>query len=930
MSSGDGENHETSEQAIPFGEIEQRWQQAWRAEHAHRVDLAAAKRPYYTHAMFPYPSGDKLHVGHVYNYAPADTYARFKRMTGYDVFSPMGFDAFGLPAENHAIKTGVHPSEQIRENIKTMVDQLGRLGCMYDWDKALTTSDPAFYHWSQWIFLVMHRRGLAYRRASLLNYCPSCQTVLANEQVNGGRCERCESQVVLEERMQWSLKITDYAKRLIDNLDSIDWPEDSKKKQRAWIGHSVGVNFRQKVKDLGMAFEVYDSIPQTYLAQTYTVIAPDRPEVFELVKGTEHEEPVMAFCRDVLDRKAKDPHVHDKAIEGIFTGRYVDDPFGTGDFPIWVASYAKGDYGTGWVNCSAHDERDFRFAKKYGIPLKTAMLPPRNPERAERVAHLEEFYGADKDKSGNYRNPDGIIQEPIELRGRRWDEVRGDVIQYIEAKGYGRQSEQYRLRDWGISRQRYWGTPIPIVYDPDGQPHPVPEEHLPWELPTDVQDFKPTGEAPLAKSKELIERTERIFGQGWRPEIDTMDTFVDSSFYSFRYLAEGDATQFVPPAIEKKWMPVATYVGGAEHATKHLIYARFVTMVLHDAGYVSVEEPYHRVRHQGLVQGEKEFHAFHEPGDPTALISVEHVTDIADPRNLEDEQLEKYGKLPDDVAMVGLKRDGNGVVFGRRVDKAEVDDTSKLPVLRERPEVVLDARSFKMSKSRGNAVSPDPVMSEWGVDTFRMLLMGLGPYEQSVELKLANIKGASRFLKRAWRYFGDEANTSAAKDDPKIERALHKAINGLSGDLADFKFNTAVSKMMELLNAIEPQPVTRQTAKQFVQLLAPLAPHMAEEFWRRKLGEEATVFDSGWPEFDESKLVEDTVTIPVQIDKRIRGKIIVARDAPEADVLAAARAEVAGFLDKLTVTNERLVPNRIVTFTTAQAAKAKKDAKAAG
>jgi leucyl-tRNA synthetase len=796
---------------------EAKWQKKWADAKLHETDLKNAKDPFYALVMFPYPSGDKLHVGHWYNYAPADSFARYMRMKGKDVFEPMGFDAFGLPAENYAIKTGVHPDASTRKNVETMIQQLSRIGMMYDWSKTLNTSTPEYYQWTQWLFLQMFKHGLAYKKEANVNYCPKDQTVLANEQVKDGLCERCGTAVVQKSLTQWFWKTTAYSQQLLDGLEKLDWPEKTKTMQRNWIGRSEGVNFHQKVKDLDIEFDVYDSIPQTFLAQTFTIIAPDHPMVEKLIAGTEHEKPVREFVERIKAKKMAEKFKIDEDMEGIFTGRYVDNPFGTGDLPIWIASYVVTDYGTGIVNCSAHDERDFAFAKKYGIPLKIALLP-KDPVLAEKVKNLEVFY----------REEDGILQSPEECKGMTWKDSRGPVIDYIEKHKLGKRTVNYRLRDWTISRQRYWGAPIPVVYDPEGNPHPVPEEHLPWLLPTDVE-FKPTGKSPLTESKEFIERTEKIFGKGWTPEFDTMDTFVCSSFYYLRYLMEGDPKHFVDPTLEKKWLPVDMYIGGPEHACMHLIYARFVMMALHDFGFVSHSEPFQRLVHQGLITNQ----------------------------------------------------------------------------------------GAKMSKSKGNVVSPDSFVERHGSDVFRMYLMFMGPFTDGGDWSDTGIKGIDRFVQRIWKtYDAYLEKKDTVKEEKALLTKLHQTIKKVTEEVEALRFNTAIAALMELLNEIDKVGgMSDDVAKTLPLLLGPIAPHLADELWE-KIGGKGFVMEQEWPTFDPKLLVSDTMTIAIQINGKLRGDIQVSSDASKEEILAAAKANenVQKYLAESPVKKEIYVPGKLVSL----------------
>ncbi len=796
-------------------EVEAKWQKAWKDAGVFRTDLKAAKKPYYSLVMFPYPSGDKLHIGHWYNYAPADSVARFKRMQGHDVFSPMGFDAFGLPAENYAIKTGVHPAVSTAKNVETMIEQLKRIGCMYDWDKMVTTTDPAYYRWTQWLFLQMFKHKLAYKKEGNVNFCPSCQTVLANEQAQEGTCERCGTEIVQKSLEQWFWNIKKYSQALLDGLDSLSWPEKTKVMQRNWIGRNEGVNIPSRIKDLGDEFEVFDSVPQTFMAQTFSVIAPEHPLVEKMVKGTPQEKEVMAFVERMKKLKATEKYNFEEHVEGIFTGRYVENPFGTGDLPIWVASFVVMEYGTGIVHCSAHDERDFAFAKKYNIPLRPVMFPA-DPVEAEKVRSLEYCYAKD---------PNGILSKPDQFAGRRWGEVREDMIKYMTKIGLAKPVTQYRLRDWLVSRQRYWGAPIPIVYDPEGNAHPIPEEHLPWLLPTDVE-FKPTGESPLRHSKEFLARTEKIFGKGWTPEYDTMDTFVCSSFYYLRYLAD-EGSSIVGPAIEKKWMPVSMYIGGPEHACMHLIYARFVMMALKDFGYVSHTEPFSRLVHQGLVTN----------------------------------------------------------------------------------------KGAKMSKSKGNVVSPDAFVQEFGSDVFRMYLMFMGPFEAGGDWSDLGITGVVRFVKRMFKVLTEKSSKDLETDTPEVQAALHRTIKKVTEDIEGLRFNTAISALMEFLNLIEKQQkLSSSLAKTLSLLLAPLAPHLSEELWHQ-LGGEGFSIEQPWPTYDVALIVEATMTIVIQVNGKVRGDLIVPSDATKDHILSLAKQNenVKKYLEQ-GMKKEIYVPGKLVSF----------------
>jgi leucyl-tRNA synthetase len=680
-----------------------------------------------------------------------------------------------------------------------MIEQFKRMGVMFDWKYALDTSKPEYYRWTQWLFLEMYKHKLAYKKEANVNWCPKDQTVLANEQAQDGVCERCGTPVIQLPLKQWFWKITAYAQRLLDGLEDLDWPEKTKIMQRNWIGKSEGVFIRSKIKDFDYECDIWDSVPQTFRAQTFTVIAPEHPILPELVKGTPQEKDVLAFIEYMKKKKASKRFVIDKEMEGVFTGRFMENPFGTGDLPLWIASYAVMDYGSGLVHCSAHDQRDFEFAKKFGIPLHPVMFPA-DAKEAKKVRDLAYCYAKD---------PEGILAEPEEFKGRTWGEARDDIIAFLEKKGIAKAGINYRLRDWLISRQRYWGAPIPIVYDPEGNAHPVPEEHLPWLLPTDVE-FKPTGESPLKHSKEFKERTEKLFGRGWTPEYDTMDTFVCSSFYYLRFLADRALNRdLIPKDLEKKWMPVSMYIGGPEHACMHLIYARFVMMVLKDFGYVSNDEPFKKLVHQGLITN----------------------------------------------------------------------------------------KGAKMSKSKGNVVSPDTFIEKHGSDVFRMYLMFMGPFTEGGDWSDTGIKGIDRFVQRLFRLYKE--NKKIDQDSDFIIGLREKTIKKITDDIHALRFNTALSAFMELLNALEKESgVSKNTLDILAILLAPVAPHLAEELWEMN-GNKDFAINQPWPSFDPAKLQASTMTIVVQVNGKLRGELSVSVDIDEADIIAQAKdlPNVQKFLD---------------------------------
>ncbi|MBI4427194.1 MAG: leucine--tRNA ligase [Candidatus Magasanikbacteria bacterium] len=973
-------------------QVEAKWKKYWEVKKLYKTKdpstslrSAQDKPKQYILDMFPYPSGAGLHVGHPKGYIATDVVSRMKMMQGYNVLHPMGWDAFGLPAENYALKNKVHPAVATKKNIQVFKKQLGLLGFTYDWDREINTTDPNYYKWTQWIFLQMFKRGLAYESNEPINWCPSCKTGLANEDLEDGKCERCGSAIEQKPMRQWVLKITDYAERLLKDLDTkievliphvidkknppkpgkktverktihaivrdpktgkflclhwknhpwttfivggiedneevvsaakrevleetgyddlrfvkilggqikaeyyaahkdenrianvtgilfelnshrhvpvaaeeadkheaiwldkaeiteermtcaelsfwleqldsasnscqsrplLDWPESIKEMQRNWIGRSEGINFKHKVKDLGIEFEAYDSIPQTFLAQTFVIIAPEHPLVKKLVEGTDKEKSVMAFAEEIKKKKLNKKFDIETDMEGIFTGRYSENYMGTGkDLPIWVASFALMDYGTGIVGCSAHDERDFKFAKKYNLPLLSVLFPV-DKELAEKVRKQEIFY----------RESGGILEEPKKFAGMRWDKAREPIIDYIVENGWGRKTVNYKLRDWVFSRQRYWGEPIPLVHCekcarlPGGQGWvAVSEKDLPLELPK-VKHYEPsgTGESPLANIKNWVNTKCPQCGRPAKRETNTMPQWAGSCWYYLAYcMKHKNKYEWDKEKIDY-WNPVDLYVGGAEHATRHLIYARFWHKFLYDIGAVSAVEPFTKLQNVGLI----------------------------------------------------LAEDGR-----------------------------------KMSKRWNNVINPDDVVKQYGADAMRLYEMFMGPFDQPCAWSTQGVVGMCRFLDKVWNLkaritsYKKPAYRRGRQDTNNIQYTisniqviLHQTIKKVTEDIENLRFNTAISQLMILTNEMSRSEVISPTSyATLLQLLAPFAPHICEELWSQ-LGNKKSIFSSDWPKYDADKLAFDTMKLAVQVNGRVRATIEVATDASEEEIKSSALAD---------------------------------------
>ncbi len=837
--------------------VEQKWQTYWAESCTFQVQEDSSKPKFYCLEMFPYPSG-KIHMGHVRVYAIGDVIARYKTMRGYNVLHPMGWDAFGLPAENAAIEKGVHPNAWTQENVAYMKGQLQRMGLSYDWTREVNTSQPDYYHWNQWIFIKMYERGLAYRKRSSVNWCPSCETVLANEQVlaeegkEGGVCWRCDSVVIQKELEQWFFRITQYAQELLDACDRLTgWPNRVLAMQRHWLGRSEGVEVDFPVVEPmeGLTtIRIFTTRPDTIYGATFMSVAPESPLVEQLIQGRDEASAVRTFVNRVsrLDKAART--AADREKEGIFTGAYAINPFTKDRIPIWVANFVLYEYGTGAIMAvPAHDQRDFEFAEKYQIPIRLVI---QNPQASLQQDNLESAY-EEQDQAGGLVNSDRFT-------GLSVPEAKQAIGEYVETQQWGSRTINFRIRDWGISRQRYWGTPIPMMYCEKCGIVPVPEEDLPVELPSDVP-FTGKGGSPLKESPSFAKVTCPTCGGVARRESDTMDTFVDSSWYFLRYCSPNDRTQPVNAQAAGYWMPVDLYVGGIEHAVLHLLYARFFTKVLRDLGLTTVDEPYTNLLTQGMVTKETywcEEHRWLLPGEV---------------------KKEKGQRV--------CTRCGRVIVVGR---------------------------TEKMSKSKKNIASPEELCDRYGADTARMFSLFAAPNDKDLEWSDTGVEGCYRFLNRVWRLIQDlkpvlEGEHSA--EDPKssllatnLQRVTHRTIKKVTEDLdRDFQFNTAIAALMELVNELykcmREYPVDSLTSiernawkvagKTLLVLLAPFAPHLAEELWET-LGHAPSIGKQAWPEFNPAFIVEDEWAIPLQVNGKLRSKIVVPAESSKDRILEMA------------------------------------------
>ena len=798
-----------------FKKIEDKWQKIWTENGQYKTDTTDSSKPnYYTLEMFPYPSGN-IHMGHVRNYSIGDVVARFKKMEGYNVLHPMGWDSFGLPAENAAIKHGVHPHKWTMANIEDMKAQLKLLGLSYDWEREVATSTPEYYRFTQEIFLKFLEAGLAYKKKSFVNWCPSCETVLANEQVVGGQCERCDAVVVKKDLEQWYFKTTAFAEELLNDLDTLDgWPEKVKTMQRNWIGKSNGAELRFDIEGTDKSMTVYTTRPDTTYGVTFMVLAPESELVQELVAGTEYEADVNAFVQKMHTKTEIERTSSDAEKEGMFIGKYVINPVNGNKIPVWIANYVLADYGTGAIMAvPAHDDRDKEFAQKYNLDIIPVI------DEDNKMINSEEFNGMDASKAF-----DGIVEK-------------------LAKENRGKKTVNYRLRDWLLSRQRYWGCPIPVVYCDDCGIVPVDKKDLPVLLPTDVE-FTGKGESPLTTSKEFATTACPCCGKEARREVDTMDTFVDSSWYFLRYIDPKNTEEPFSKEMVNKWMPVDQYIGGVEHAIMHLLYSRFFVKAFKSMGMLDFDEPFKNLLTQGMVL-----------------------------------------------------MDGS-----------------------------------KMSKSKGNTVSPIEIINKYGADTARLFVLFAAPPERDLDWSEQGVEGCFRFLNRVYRLVDELAEVAKSnaevktvtKEDKAMRLVIHSTLKKVTADLSEkFGFNTAIAALMELINEMykykeldtRNDGIIREGIETIITILAPFTPHIGEELWTM-IGKEGSVFNISWPSYDESALVQDEVEVIVQVNGKLRAKVSMDANISREDMekVAMEDAKVQAAIEGKNVVKVIAVPKKLVNI----------------
>ena len=843
-----------------FSAIEKKWQQYWEENKTFKAVDFAPKPKFYCLDMFPYPSGAGLHVGHPEGYTATDIICRYKRMRGFNVLHPMGWDAFGLPAEQYAVDTGTHPSITTKKNVDKFRSQIKALGFSYDWDREINTTSVDYYKWTQWIFMQLHKKGLAYLDEVPVNWCPALGTVLANEEVIDGRSERGNHPVERRPMKQWMLKITEYAERLLNDLDGLDWSEGIKEMQRNWIGKSTGAEVIFTTEG-GVDITVYTTRPDTLFGATYMVLSPEHALVDTITTDAQKAE-VEAYKKaaSLKSELARTDMSNEKT--GAFTGAYAVNPVNGDKIPIWIADYVLSSYGTGAIMAvPAHDTRDYDFAVKFGLPVKCIISP--DPAEAKAAgADIEAVLAGKACWTGEGKLINSANSDGLDLNGLSVKDSKPAATRYLEGKGRGKESVKYKLRDWLFSRQRYWGEPFPVIHYENGDIELVDESELPVELP-EMPDFKPTGtgEPPLAKAEQFVNYVDPKTGRKGRRETNTMPQWAGSCWYYLRYIDPHNVAASWDKALEKYWMPVDLYVGGAEHAVLHLLYARFWHKVLFDLGYVSTPEPFQKLINQGMILG----------------ISY---------------------------------KDRRGVL----VPTDQVEFTSNGPVRKSDGEKLVEFPA-KMSKSLRNVINPDDVIAQYGADSMRLYEMFMGPLQATKPWSTAGVEGVFRFLKRAWRVF-DTIPVSEEAASKELERLVHQTVKKVTTDLDNFDFNTAISALMVLLNELAKQSsLPRSAAERFVLMLSVFAPHIGEELWE-KLGHSDTCAYVEWPTWDESVLKVDEAEILVQVLGKPKARIMMPTgcSAADAEKIALENADVQNAIAGKSVVKVIVVPGRLVNI----------------
>jgi leucyl-tRNA synthetase len=805
--------------------VEKKWQKKWKADPIAKTKPTGNGKKFYCLDMFPYPSGSGLHVGHWRGYVLSDVYTRIKWLEGYNILHPMGWDAFGLPAENDAIKKGIQPKEGTASNIAHFKEQLQEIAALYDWDKELNTTDPDYYKWTQWIFLQMFKAGLAYEDNAPINWCSSCLTGLANEEVVDGKCERCGSEVIQRTVRQWILKITAYAEKLLAGLDTLEWPEKVKVMQRNWIGKSEGLIFSSPVKNSDLVLETFSAHFEAFCADTFLAIAPDHPLLPELIKNISNRDEILTFCSELINERLRDKGAEGHEPKGIFTGCYTIDPVGNGELPIWVTSFALAHYGTGIIKCSAHDERDFAFAKKYNIKLKAVLLP----EDATLRKQVEIFEICYTDMKN------GILTEPSPFAGQKAGDVRNHIIEYCETNNLARRTTNYKLRDWIFSRQRYWGEPIPLIHCAKCGVVPVPEDQLPVTLP-ELEHYQPTGtgESPLAAVHDWVNVACPNCNGPAKRETNTMPQWAGSCWYFLRYPNPHLKDKPWDTADMNYWLPVDLYVGGVEHAILHLLYARFWVKVLHDLGHLPFDEPFKHLFNQGMVL--------------------------------------KYSEK-------------SGLVE-------------------------------KMSKSKGNVVSPDEIIAHYGSDVLRMYILFMGPPELDCEWQDSGVEGVKRFAHRLHDYLLKPGNIlpQGEQEELVVTRRVHKLLDAFQERINLFKPNTALSAFMEWVNDTTSgaMKLSRDSSEKVIVLLSVMAPHMASELLEQLFNKQLQ--DCSWSYANPEYTYENKVEIIIQVNGKLRATVTAERHTEQSIIEQLARAAIVRWLDDKEVVKIIFAQDRLINF----------------